>query len=156
VTPELDLTPYEINDPTLMQLWLAPFGTPLPTAWNGDVDPAFRFVGMVKRDTAAGLDLLAPVDLLAEPSRVRGPMRLTLTWPRMLRKHAAVMPLREYCSMVLAMPAPADRMLGVAPRVRLERFDVDVDGGASCTAVLGIADPDRTALHWYVGEPVFA
>lgn len=42
MTPEEDLTPDEINDPALMQLWVAPYGTVLPTSWDDVVDMAFR------------------------------------------------------------------------------------------------------------------
>jgi hypothetical protein len=155
VTSELDLTPDEINDPQMMQLWVAPFGTPLPKAWSAGMDMAFRFVGMVARDGKAHFrdaDLVDPFD----ESRDRGPVAMTLTWHRMLRKRAIFLPVGRYCSAIFAMPAPAHRQLGVAPRVKLEGFDLDHRGGASCTAVLEMAAPYRTSLEWYVGAPVLA
>jgi len=154
VTPELDLTPDEINDPQMMQLWIAPYGAPLPSAWDRGIDMAFRFVGMVARDVKAHFRHAERVHLLEE-QRDRGPIALTLTWHRMLRRHAAVLPVGSYCSMVFG--TPAERMLGVAPRVALEGFSLDLDGGgASCTAILEIAEPYRTSLVWYVGPKVFA
>jgi hypothetical protein len=153
VTPELDLTPEEINDPEVMQLWVAPYGTPLPSSWDGAVDLAFRFVGMVERDTKARF-LDRPHADLYDTSRDRGPIAMTLTWRRMLRKHAAVLPVGSYCSAIFG--TPAERTLGVAPRVALQDFTMDVDGGASYTAILGIAEPHQATLEWYVGPTVFA
>jgi hypothetical protein len=152
VTPELDLTPEEINDPEMMQLWLAPYGTPLPTAWNGGVDMAFRFVGMVERDVKTNP---AAVDVAAfgEPRRQppdRGSQYLTLTWRRLRRKHAAVLPVGTYCSAVFAMPA--ERVLGVAARVALKDFEPDWWGeGATCIAVLEKVEPSGVSLTWHAG-----
>lgn len=158
MTPELDLTPEEINDPRMMQLWVAPIGTPLPSAWDGDVDLAFRFVGMVARDAKARLmwdD--APAMLFGSHRRHLdpGPVAMTLTWHRLLRKHAAVLPLGVYCSAVFGMPA--EQLLGVAPRVALKDFETDLWAeGASCTAVLEETGPDWVSLAWHAGAPIVA
>lgn len=153
MTPELDLTPEEINDPRMMQLWVAPYGTPLPGAWDGAVDMAFRFVGMIRRDVKAHFRGAESVNLF-DTSRDRGPIAATLTWHRMLRKYAILVPVGVYCSVIFGMPA--ERELGVAPRVRLEGFDLDHRDGASCTAVLEMAEPYRTSLAWYARGPVLA
>lgn len=151
MSPELDLTPEEINDPEMMQLWVAPFGTPLPSAWDG-FDPAFRFAGMVERDVKANL---AGVEVAAfgEPRRRppdRGPQRLTFTWRRLRRKHATVLPVGTYCSVVFG--TPAEQVLGVAARAALKDFESDLwSEGATCAAVLEKAGPSGVWLAWHVG-----
>jgi hypothetical protein len=152
VSPELDLTPDEINDPQMMQLWAAPYGTRLPAAWDGAVDMAFRFVGMIRRDVKARAAELEPIRLGVWRCET-GPPELTLTWHRMLAKHAAVLPARSYCSLLFGLPA--ERQLGVAPRAALKDFEMDLTGeGASCAAVV---EPDPATgqwLTWHTALPV--
>jgi hypothetical protein len=87
VTPELDLTPEEINDPEMMQLWVAPYGTALPSSWDGPIDMAFRFAGMVERDAKAHFRGRDQGDVY-DTGRDRGPAAMALAWRRLLRKHA--------------------------------------------------------------------
>jgi hypothetical protein len=166
VTPEFDLTPEEINDPKSMQLWIARPGTPLPTAWNSGIDPTFQFAGMVRRDLKPRQDTpetFTPHGL-ARPFFTCGQLQLTLTWPRLLPRHAAAIPAGVYCSLVLAMPAPQDRTVGVMPRVRFGLLDLGLPfrdrAGAPASCVVEpeteAVKPYRVAMAWFTAAPIWA
>ena len=166
MTPDVDLTPEEINDPKSAQLWIARPGTPLPTAWNSGVDPAFQFAGMVRRDLKPRHDTpetFTPYGQ-ARPFHTVGQPQLTLTWPRLLVQHAAVLPAGVYVSLVFAMPAPQDRTVGVMPRVRFGLLDLgwpfqDRAGWpASCVVEPEVetVEPYRAAMTWFTGAPIWS
>lgn len=153
MSPERDLTPAEINDPQMMQLWLAPYGSALPRAWDDTVGMEFRFAGMVRRDVRGRFVEREPVRLNAL-SRETGPPVLKLTWHRLLDRHAAVMPIGTYCSLLLGLPA--ERQLGVVPKAALQDFSYNLRGsGASCDAIVEPAE-SGSWMTWFVAPPLMA
>lgn len=149
-----ELTAAEINDPQMMQRWIAPLGTPLPTAWNSGIDMGFRFVGMVRRDVHGRLSEPEVVRLGVQ-RRETGPPVLTLTWHRMLRRHAIFLPAGAYCSVLFALPA--ERQRGVAPRVALKDFEADLRGeGAACTAVVEADPASGEWMTWFTAPSLSA